>query len=79
MKKYVVILTVVFLACFAGKSEARGWGGYGYRGGYCRGYYAPRAYVACYHPYYRPMHVWIPGYWGWDYYHRWVWFPGYWR
>jgi len=86
MKKYIVILVLGFLVGFTGKSDARsGYGyrggfhrGYGYRGGcYHGGYYGPRACIA-YRPYCGPR-FWIPGFWGWDNWHRWVWFPGYWR
>lgn len=79
MKKFIIIFSVAFLVCLAGSTEARGH--YGYRGGYHYGYgyrggYYPRPY---YHTYYYGPRVWIPGWWGWNRWHRWVWFPGYWR
>jgi hypothetical protein len=73
MKRIVVILTLAFITCFAGTSQAHGWGrwwGWGHR---C---WAPRPCVvvraACYHP------VWYPGYWAWSGPCR-VWVRGYWR
>ena len=86
MKKYIVILAIGFLACLAGDTYARGGYGYrggfrggyrsecGYRGGYYRSGYCAAPYVA-----YCGPRIWVPGFWGWDSWHRWVWFPGYYR
>jgi hypothetical protein len=72
MKRLVVILTLAFITCFAGTSQAGCWGRWGWR----HRCWAPRPYVVvgeCYHP------VWIPGYWIWHGpYHR-IWVRGYWR
>ena len=85
MKKHLVILTLGLLLGFAGTSSARGYYHGGYRGGYShygycapRGYYcAPRPYIA-YNPHYYGR-IWVPGYWGWNRWHRRIWFGGYWR
>jgi len=89
MKKYIVILAIGFLVGFAGRSDARGGyyrggygyhGGYAYRGGYCgpHAYYCPPRPCVAYNPYYYGR-VWVPGYWGWNRWHRRMWFGGYWR